>query len=175
MSDASIYPPLRLFCSHSWDHEQDKNGLHRLISAAWAEGKVWRDLAVSRDHPLHVSGGAELKQKLAQRIELSEVLIAFAGKYSSYSDWIEFEVATARKLGRPIIAVTPRGDDEHLSAVVLDHCNAQVGWNGKSVREAIVRLLPVDRRKSIAAGLRRCEVIAETAERHAQTRIAKRA
>lgn len=175
MPDPSIYPPLRLFISHSWDHEHDKNGLHRLISLAWAEGAVWRDLAVSRDHPLHVHGGAELKAKLTQRIDSSEILIAFAGKYSSYSDWIEFEVATARKCGRPVVAVVPRGDDEHLSAVVLEHCNAQVGWNGKSVREAIVRLLPADRRKSIEAGLRRCELIAETAERHAQSRIAKRA
>lgn len=153
-------PPLRLFCSNSWDHRHHRDGLHGLIDARWQKNIHWRDLAVPREHPLHISGGEALKRALTARIFRSEVLLAFAGKYSSFSYWIEFEVETAFDLGVPIVAVKPWGQKQ-LSSVVMDHCTLEVGWNGKSVRESILDCLPNDRWASIEPTLRRWEKIEE--------------
>lgn len=156
-------PPLRLFGSHSWDHRHHRDGLHQLIDTRWRKNVHWIDLAVPREHPLHVTGGAALERALFARLQRTEVLLAFAGMYSSYSPWIEFEVETAFYLGVPIIAVKPRSQKQ-LSSVVMDHCTFEVGWNGKSVREAILDCLPDPRWAALAPILRRSESVEEMCE-----------
>ena len=107
--------------------------------------------------------GVALKRALANRIRASEIVLAFAGKYSTYSHWIEFEVETAFALGRPIVAVRPRGQKQ-LSSVVMDRCAMEVGWNGSSVREAILECLPGARWLIMEPVLRRWERIEERRE-----------
>ena len=151
---------LVLFLSHSWDHMYDRQGLHRLISARWTKGVDWCDLSVPEEHPLHLQHTSHLEAAISDRIAQSELLIAFAGVYSSRSDWIEFEVETARYQGKPVVAVVPRGQ-RNLSSFVMDRADIEAGWNGRSVREAILDALPRSRRAQIEPQLRRSERIAE--------------
>lgn len=156
-------PPLPralwFFGSHSWDHDHDREGMHRLIGAGWRR-HLWRDLSVPRHAPLHINGGSALENAISRRISASEVVLAFAGKYSSYSDWIEFEIETAVWLGKPIVAVVPRGEVQP-STVVMDHHTIEAGWNGKSIREAILDCLPIGLRRAIEPTLRRSEASQE--------------
>jgi hypothetical protein len=154
---------LWLFLSHSWDHAHHRDGLTDLIESRWLKGAQWFDLAVPRHHPLHCGNTAEVAKRLAERIQACDVLIAFAGLYSSHSAWIEFEVKTAVSLGKPIIAVRPRGQ-ERLSQVVTLNAHREVGWNGRSVRAAVLELLPSYRLRQISANIQSREAMLDLAE-----------
>lgn len=147
---------LNLFCSHSWDYMEDRQGLHGLIHPVWQKNVDWRDLSVPREHPLHGRSNLLLQMQLEERIERCDVLLAFAGMYSSYSDWIEFEVQTASVFRKPVLAIRPRGQ-ERLPRFITDNASEVVNWNGKSVREAILRALPSDRRLVLGPQLRESE------------------
>jgi len=56
--------------------------------------------------------------------------------YATYSKWINIKVSLAKKYGKPIIAVEPWGS-EHTSTVVKDAATTIVGWNAKSIADAV--------------------------------------
>jgi hypothetical protein len=132
---------LNLFISHSWDHNDHREGLHDLISKHWQQHIDWMDTSVPRHAPLHISGGKALKAALRERIACCDALVVFAGMYSSYSEWIEFEVLTAAAQFKPIIGVKPWAQQK-LSQVVVEDASELVGWNSASVCNGILRWLP---------------------------------
>ena len=70
------------------------------------------------------------------KITNSDVVLAIAGMYASYSDWIAWEVATASENNIPIIGVIPRGQ-ERISATVTNYSIIDVRWNTESIVDAI--------------------------------------
>jgi hypothetical protein len=142
---------LAVFNSHSWDYSDDREGVVRLL-LPWIKSVDWFDLAVPESHPLHVDGNDLLKFHLAQRILSSDLLLMFAGVYSSYSDWIEFEVHTAKRMLKPVIAIKPRGQ-QNLSRLAREYADAIVGWNSESVRSAIKKHLAPNRRADVESRL----------------------
>lgn len=143
---------LRLFLSHSWDHDHHRDGLHRLIGARWIQDVDWCDTSVPRDAPLHVRGGAELRRELRARIYQSDALVVFAGIYSSHSDWIGFEVTTAAAQYKPVIGVRPR-QQQNISKVVEQDAWEIVGWNGDSVTGAVLRNIPAVKANALTAAI----------------------
>lgn len=61
-----------------------------------------------------------------------------AGMYATYSKWIPIEIVLARQQGKPIVAVRKYAA-ERSSQLVTDNSNQFVGWNGKSIADAIKR------------------------------------
>lgn len=62
--------------------------------------------------------------------------------YSSYSEWIDKEIKIAKQefyIPNPIIAIQPWGT-ERISKVVKDAADIVVGWNFKSVFDAVKQL-----------------------------------
>ena len=62
--------------------------------------------------------------------------------YSSYSEWIDKEIKIAKQefyIPNPIIAIQPWGA-ERISKVVKDAADIVVGWNFKSVFDAVKQL-----------------------------------
>lgn len=62
--------------------------------------------------------------------------LSFAGVYATYSKWINKEIEMAQKYRKPIIAVQPWGA-ERTSSVVKNVADVIVGWNAKSVANAV--------------------------------------
>lgn len=56
--------------------------------------------------------------------------------YVSYSEWIDYEIDTAKELGKPIIGVKPWGQ-ERIPVKVQNDCTVLVGWNSNSVVQAV--------------------------------------
>ena len=63
-------------------------------------------------------------------------VLILAGVYATYSKWINIEVQLAQEMGKKIIAVQPWGA-ERTSSVVKDAATTIVGWNAKSVADAV--------------------------------------
>jgi hypothetical protein len=65
-----------------------------------------------------------------------------AGKYATYSKWIEREIKIAKKdFNKPIVAIKPWAN-EQVSSVVSDAADLLVAWNTSSIVSAIRELTP---------------------------------
>ena len=62
-----------------------------------------------------------------------------SGMYTNYSKWIQKEIDGAKEYEKPILAVNPWGQKKK-AGIVLDNTDDGVGWNKKSVINAIWQL-----------------------------------
>ena len=80
-----------------------------------------------------------IKSRIKQRIEESDVVIGMAGMYGSYSEWMKWEIETAKSIGKPVIAVVPWGQ-ERVSSIIAGQADRIVRWNTESIVSAIREL-----------------------------------
>ena len=69
----------------------------------------------------------------------SDVVIGMAGMYGSYSEWMKWEIETAKSIGKPVIAVVPWGQ-ERVSSIIAGQAGRIVRWNTESIVSAIREL-----------------------------------
>ena len=130
-------PSLRnyhILISHSWDYSR-----HYETIKGWLNESPyfqWTDYSVPITNPLNANGVNELKQKIRNRISLCSCVIILSGMYVTYSNWIDFEIDTARSMGKPIIGVKPWGQ-ERIPVKVQNNADIMVGWNSSSIVEAV--------------------------------------
>ncbi|HEM8811547.1 TIR domain-containing protein, partial [Klebsiella pneumoniae] len=74
---------------------------------------------------------------LKKRIISSDVFLVMAGMYTSYSDWMKWEIETAKKNNIPVIAVKPRGA-ERIPVIIQENADVIVGWNSNSIVNNII-------------------------------------
>lgn len=101
------------------------------------EGVSFYNHSVPKDDPIHTNGtDKELSEAIEAKIKGCSCVIILAGVYATYSKWINKEIEMAQKYNKPIIAVQPWGAD-HTSSVVKEAATVIVGWNAKSVANAV--------------------------------------
>ncbi len=134
---------VRLFISHSWDHDDDYINLIKLLRKI--DMFEFYNYSVPEYDPLVADGDKELMQELCDQLRGCQVLIVIASVYPSYSEWIQKEVLIARVYGKPILGVIPRGQ-KRISTFVRTYSDKLVGWNSRSIAKAIIKLLEEDKR-----------------------------
>lgn len=123
-----------IFVSHSWDHSDDLNNLHNLLSN---RGYFSYDSQeVTKYAPINSANATYIKKCLRERIKNSNIILALAGIYASHSDWMKWEIETAKELGIPIVGIIPRGQ-ERISQLVYANSIYDVRWNTESIVQAI--------------------------------------
>ena len=126
-----------ILISHSWDHVDDLMNLRNLLIQ---RGYFNVEFNETPPHdPINSSNSTYVKQVIKRNIQDSDVVIGLAGIYASYSEWMEWELDTAKSLGKPILGVVPRGQ-ERISQMVWSRSNKDVRWNTESIVEAIREL-----------------------------------
>ena len=123
-----------IFISHAWLYNEPYNTLVKWINND--TDIQWANYSVPIENPIDTNKKRELKQKLTNKIALSNVVIILAGMYAAYSEWIDYEIDEAVRMGKYIIGVRPWGQ-ERIPKKVQDNATIMVGWNGKSVTDAI--------------------------------------
>lgn len=123
-----------IFVSHSWDHSNDLNSLHTLLSNRGYF--LFESLEVTKTNPINSSNSLYIKQQLRERIGRSNIVLALAGIYASHSDWMKWEIETAKELEIPIVGVIPRGQ-EKISQIVSANSITNIRWNTESIVHAI--------------------------------------
>lgn len=115
-----------LFISHSWTYG---DAYDRLVEMLEEHPYFhWRDYSVPKDDPIHnAPTAAKLEEAIREQMRHASCVLIMAGKYSTYSKWINREIAIAKELGKPILAITPRGA-EQISTVVADAADEIVKW-----------------------------------------------
>ncbi|OEF93023.1 TIR domain-containing protein [Vibrio splendidus] len=123
-----------IFISHSWQNSDALANLHRLLNERGYFNVTFEE--VSKDEPINSTNAYYIKQRLAEKIGNSNIVIGLAGMYASYSDWMEWELDKALELDIPIIGVIPWGQ-ERISTTVSSRSKIDVRWNTESIVAAI--------------------------------------
>lgn len=125
-----------VFISHR--HEDD-TGLQDLKGLASRHGITCRDYSITADNPNNASSDEYIKRDiLAPRIRQSGCLIVYVSEKTRHSEWVDWEIQYAKKLGKRIVGVWARGDrDCQLPEALERHAHAVVGWNGENIVDAI--------------------------------------
>lgn len=124
----------RVFISHSWSYSEHYDKVECFLTQ---ERVPFYNHSVPKDDPIHTRGtDAQLRAAIDAKIKGCSCVIILAGVYASYSKWINIEIEIAQQYNKPIIAVQPWGA-ERTSVPVKNAADVIVGWNAKSVANAV--------------------------------------
>lgn len=124
----------RLLISHSWSYS---NQYDTIVS--WLDNTSyfrWSNHSVSGNNPFDTTTKLELKRKLTNQISGCNAIIVVSGMYASYSEWIDYEINEAVRMGKPIIGIRPWGC-ERTPSKISDNATVLVGWNSSSLISAV--------------------------------------
>lgn len=124
----------KLFISHSWDHDDVLQDLKNLIDSRGYFPATYTQ--IEKDCPIDSENAGVIKANITKRLQESDVVLAIAGVYASYSEWMQWEMDKAKDLGLKVIGVIPRGQ-EHISHEVFNRSAVDVRWNADSIVDAI--------------------------------------
>ena len=127
----------RIFISHSWNYSNEYDSIIDFLDK---QGVDYYNHSVPKNDPVHTNGtDKQLYDAIDAKIKGCSCVIILAGVYASYSKWINKEIEIAQKYRKPIIAVRDWGA-ARVSTVVMNAAERIVGWNSKSVADAIEEL-----------------------------------
>lgn len=124
----------KLFISHSWDHDDVLQDLKNRIDSRGYFPATYTQ--IEKNCPIDSENAWVIKANITKRLQESDVVLAIAGVYASYSEWMQWEMDKAKELGLRVIGVIPRGQ-EHISHEVFNRSAVDVHWNADSIVDAI--------------------------------------
>lgn len=124
----------KIFVSHSWAYVNDLKSLKNLLEARGYFNVEFTEFPPTDS--INSTNAYYVRQRIAERISASNIVIGIAGIYASYSDWMKWELDKAAEKGIPIIGVIPRGQ-ERISSVVSNRAIEIIHWNTESIVSAI--------------------------------------
>lgn len=129
-----------IFISHSWAYGENYNNLVKKLKDDPYFN--FKDYSVPKNDPIHNAPNAEaLSIAIQNQMRFCDVIIILAGVYSTYSTWINKEIAIAKNFTtpKPILAIEPFAS-EKTSTVVKNNANKIVKWNTGSIISGIREL-----------------------------------
>ncbi len=122
-----------IFISHAWHRSE-----HYKKVVDWFDKSslTYLNYSIPEEDPLHSGNKTQLKKDLTNQIKPASCIIVLGGMYAAYSEWIEYEIKEASRMGKYIIGVRPWGS-ERMPQIIQDHADDIVGWNSLSVINAV--------------------------------------
>lgn len=122
----------KVFISHAWDYYDDYYRIEKFLNNA--PNFAWENLSVPEHDP--ILNSQQLTYELNNQMRPANVFLILCGMYAAHSDWIQYEINFARRIGRPIIGIRPWGS-ERIPEVIQNAAVEIVGWNADSIVSAI--------------------------------------
>lgn len=124
------------FISHI--HEDDA-GLRDLKDLVAKHGLNVRDSSITSENPNKAKDPDYIKQQiLAPQIEWASTLVVYVSPDTKHSEWVNWEIEYANKLGKRIVGVWEQGANQCEVPEALErYADAMVGWHGESIVDAI--------------------------------------
>jgi MTH538 TIR-like domain (DUF1863) len=126
----------RLFISHSWKYSDQ----YETITGWFDEASYfnWINYSIPITNPVDFDSKKELKQKITNKINQVNCVVILAGMYAAHSEWIDYEIDEAVRLGKTIVGVKPWGN-EKMPQKIQDYADEIVNWQSSSVVDAVKR------------------------------------
>lgn len=130
-----------LFISHSWSYGDAYDRLIDMLDEA--PNFQYRNYSVPKDDPVHNAPNAQaLYDAIMNQMVFCDVVVIMAGKYATFSTWIQREIQIAKQeYDKPILAIRPWAS-EQVSTVVADAADKIVSWSTSSIVAGIRELDP---------------------------------
>lgn len=122
----------KVFISHVWHRSEHYQRVVDWLNEA--PNFRWTNLSVPEHDPIHNT--EQLEYELRNQMRPAEVFLILGGMYATRSDWIDFELGFARRIGRPIVGIRPWAA-QVMPVAITEAATVVVGWNGASVVQAI--------------------------------------
>lgn len=127
-----------LFISHAWSYDSHYNTIVEWFNEE--PNFSWRNYSVPRHDSCPDKTKTGLKSCLTRQINPTQGVIILAGMWAAHSEWIEYEVDEAVRLGKTIIGVRPWGQ-ERTPVKVQNAADIMVNWNRSSIIQAVRDLI----------------------------------
>lgn len=124
----------RLFISHSWKYSDQYETIIGWFNKASYFN--WINYSIPITNPVDFDSKNELKQKITNKINQVNCVVILAGMYAAHSEWIDYEIDEAVRLGKPIVGVKPWGN-EKMPQKIQDYADEIVNWQSSSVVDAV--------------------------------------
>lgn len=134
-----------LFISHAWKYGDDYSRLMNLLHNA--PFFSFRNYSAPSDKPLHnldatdVHTVSQIQDSITRKIRPVNCVLIIAGMYYNYRRWMQYEISTAKSMGKPIVVIKPFGSStmpaELVTLVSATPKCTSVGWNTDSIVSAI--------------------------------------
>jgi hypothetical protein len=126
-----------VFISHV--HEDD-DGLGKLKDLVKGGGLSIRDSSINSSNPNDAKSHDYIKTGiLAPQIQWASTLLVYVTPKTKDSEWVNWEIEYAEKLGKHIVGVYAHGANEcDIPEALEKYADAMCGWNGDGVVEAIM-------------------------------------
>jgi hypothetical protein len=126
-----------IFICHAWDYSQHYNTI-----VDWFNEEPnfsWKNCSVPSTDGLPDRTSQGLMDGMTRQISPSQVVLLLGGMYAAHSEWMDYEISEATRMGKPIVAVKPWGQ-ERIPLVIQNASWCEpVGWNRSSVVNAVRR------------------------------------
>ena len=126
-----------VFISHSWDHVDDLRNIRSMLENRGYFHVIFME--TPPHDPIDSTNSTYVKSVIRDHIRKSNVVIGLAGVYASHSEWMRWELDTAKAEGIPILGVVPWGQ-VNVSKVVQERATETVRWNTENIVDAIRRI-----------------------------------
>lgn len=129
-----------IFISHAWKYGSDYDSLTRMLDSA--PYFHYFNYSAPEDKPLHNLDTTDVKKKceieaaIARKISVCSCVLVIAGMYYNYRKWMQYEIDTALRMKKPIIAIKPRGA-QVMPSEIKTVATEIVNWNTDSIVSAI--------------------------------------
>lgn len=120
-----------VFISHAWKYDEHYKKLVQWLDESSIS---YKNYSVPQHDPF--DSNVDLERALTEQIKHSNIVLIASGMYVAYSDWIQYEIDEAVRMGKYIIGIEPWGS-ERVPKKVSENANVTVGWNSSSVIKAI--------------------------------------
>lgn len=124
-----------IFVSHYHKDEESIQKLKDLLS----DDYCIKNYSVTTDKYNEAENEDYIKYEyLKPLITQSSALICFIGPETHDSEWVDWEIREAEKLGKPIIGVYIQGaKDSDVPQALKEFADAIVGWNADNIMKAL--------------------------------------
>lgn len=124
-----------LFISHAWKYDYQ---YQTVIDWLEKSDLKYYNYSVPEEDPLHSGSKSQLKIDLTNQIKPASCVVIIAGMYDVYSEWIQYEINEALRMGKYIIGIRPWGAQK-MPLIVQTYADEIIGWNSESLIKAIKR------------------------------------
>lgn len=132
----------RIFVSHAWKYGDDYRRLINLLDNALYFS--YYNYSAPQEKPLFPVGtpltNNMISTAITNKIKPSQITIVISGMYVQYKDWIQYEIDESKRMGKPILAIKPWGN-ERIPSYITQNADMIVNWQTNSIVSAIRMLV----------------------------------
>lgn len=128
--------PIRVFVTHAWESGEDYQRVFEYLEGT--RNFFYRNCSTPDKPPPDLSVESR-REDLRRQINGCEVVIALSGLLDAHRDLLVFQVNYAKSQEKPVVLLGGFGREILVPAYLKDVVDAQVGWDGRALCDAVRR------------------------------------